>query len=80
MSQIYDLEDKVAVHDANFAPIESGATASKAYTTGQYIERPDGLYKVTADIASGGSFTVGTNISKTTIAAELLAIIAQLNT
>ena len=64
--------DKAETSD--LAPVENAATASQAYTTGAYIERPDGLYKVIADIASGGTFTVGTNIEKDTVGAELVAL------
>ena len=56
---------------SNFSNIEDGDTASKAYVIGDYITRNGALYKVIASIASGDNFTVGANISQTTISAEM---------
>ena len=54
---------------------ESGrTTASRAYTTGEFFYKDGKMYKVLASIASGATFTVGTNISETTLFAELTAL------
>ena len=54
---------------------ESGrTTASRAYTTGEYFYQDGKMYKVLTSIASGATFTVGTNCSQTTIFAELKAL------
>lgn len=53
------------------APIEDGTTASQAYTTGQYFMHNNIFCKALANIASGATFTLNTNYSETTIAAEL---------
>ena len=53
------------------ASIESGETASKAYSKGEYLVKDEILYKVTTDIAKGDALTVGTNIDMTTIGGEL---------
>lgn len=45
----------------NFAPIEDGATVSRAYPAGDYFLHEDVLYKTTTDIASGGAIIIGTN-------------------
>lgn len=55
------------------APIENGATASKAYTTGQYFLHNNVFCKAKTAIASGATFTLGTNYEETTVAAELYA-------
>ena len=54
---------------------ESGrTTASRAYTTGEFFYMDGKMYKVLTSIASGATFTVGTNISETTLFAELTAL------
>ena len=52
------------------APVES-AQVSKAYSVGQYLIYDYTLYKVTSNIASGGTITVGTNVTATTLASIL---------
>lgn len=59
---------------SNLATIESSTTASQAYTTGDYLVLNGQLYEVIADIASGETLTVGTNISATTVGTELTAL------
>ena len=54
---------------------ESGrTTASRAYTTGEFFYKDGKMYKVLTNIASGATFTEGTNISETTLFAELTAL------
>ena len=54
---------------------ESGrTTASRAYTMGEFFYKDGKMYKVLTSIASGATFTVGTNISETTLFAELTAL------
>ena len=55
-----DAEDEMFA--ANIAPVETSPTTA-AYTTGEQIIFNGVLYDVTADIASGGTLTVGTNIA-----------------
>lgn len=67
----------MTVHKAQATVIcsqEEGTTASKSFSVGDLIYRGNVLYKVTAAIASGDSFVVGTNIATTTIEAELAAV------
>lgn len=52
------------------APVES-AQVSQAYSVGQYLIYDYTLYKVTSAIASGGTITVGTNVTATTLASIL---------
>lgn len=54
---------------------ESGrTTASRAYTTGEFFYQDGKMYKVLTSIASGATFTVGTNCQQTTLFAELKAL------
>ena len=56
------------------APIENGATASQAYAVGKYFLRNNQFCKAKTAIASGATFTLGTNYETTTVAAELYAL------
>lgn len=58
-----DLENDSGFVDSDIiAPVEATSTASQAYTVGQYFINSLGqLCRVTVDIASGGTITVGTN-------------------
>lgn len=55
----------------NFAHYESTATASRAYAVGEHLTYNGYLYRVTAEIASGGTITVGTNVMQTTVGDEI---------
>ena len=68
------INEVVKENQSMIAPVEDGDTASKAYAQGSYLIRNGVFYKVTSAIASGGTFTVGTNISATTVATELMAL------
>lgn len=49
-------------------------TASRAYTAGEFLYKDGTIYKVATAIASGATFTIGTNIVATTLFAELTAL------
>lgn len=57
--------------NSNLATIESGTTASQAYTVGDYLVYNGQLCKVISAIAQGDTLTVGTNIEVTTSGGEL---------
>lgn len=57
------------------APVEKTTTASKAYAVNEFLIIGDKLYIVTANIASGGTITIGTNVSETTIGAQITALL-----
>lgn len=59
----------------NIAPVEITNKASTNYNAGDYIVMQGTLYKVTTTIARGETLTNGTNITPTTIADELKALI-----
>jgi hypothetical protein len=56
------------------AGIETEFKASKAYAVGDMLIIGNDLYKVSASIASGATITVGTNVTKTTVAEQLIAL------
>jgi len=58
------------------APIEDGATASQAYATGKFFYRNGSFCKAKTAIASGATFTLGTNYEVTTVAAELFTALS----
>lgn len=69
-TKVADIEEALPskVEESNIAPVENGSTASTSYSVGALIMRNGTLYKVISNIASGGTFTVGTNIQATTLA------------
>lgn len=56
------------------ANIETEMKATKNYTANDLIIANGNLYKASSNIASGATFAVGTNVTATTIAAELASI------
>ena len=57
------------------AQVETSPT-THAYSSGDYLMYNYQLYKVTSSIAVGGTLTVGTNITATTVMSELLSLTA----
>jgi hypothetical protein len=53
------------------APTENKATASRAYSAGQYFLKGNQFCKALTSIASGATFTLNTNYTVTTVASEL---------
>lgn len=60
--------------DSNIANVEDTTTASQPYTTGEFVVVEGQLYKVTASIATGDTFSVGTNIETDTVGSEITKI------
>lgn len=60
--------------DSNVATVEDTTTSTHAYAKGDYVVVEGQLYEVTAAIAVGDTFSVGTNISVTTVGDELVQI------
>lgn len=56
------------------APVESSYTATQNYAIGDYLIVDYKLYKVTTAITSGATITEGTNVTATTIMAEIQAL------
>jgi hypothetical protein len=81
-SRIDALEDEfneeITVLSENIAPAETG-TATQNYAAGSYLMLNNRFCKVTAAIATGEQIIVGSNVQYTTVAEELMAILAQIN-
>ena len=61
-------------NQAQLATVEASTTASKAYSAGEYLVLGGVLYKVTANIAQGGTIVTegaGKNVDLATVGAEL---------
>lgn len=56
------------------APTEATNKATRNYTVGSFLIMNNTLYKVTSAIANGGTITVGSNVTATTIMQEILAL------
>lgn len=54
--------DDVLAPKTDIATVESGTTASRPYSVGELVYVSGTLYRVKTAIASGATFTVGTNI------------------
>ena len=76
LDDVATLETEVdtKADEAYLAKVESGATASRAYSVNEFMVRSDGLYKVTANIASGASIT-SSNTTKVTVGEILTALL-----
>ena len=55
------------------ATVETGSTASQAYTKGAYLYFNNRLCKATTAISSGATLAVGTNLSNVSLGSELSA-------
>jgi len=63
--------DDVLAEKSDIGNIESGTTASRAYSVGELVYYNDSLYDVITPIANGATFTIGTNIKATNISDKL---------
>lgn len=54
------------------AGVETGLTASQTYSAGDYFILGQKLYKAITNIATGATFTLGTNCEETTVGTELI--------
>ena len=61
------VNGKVMPTTSEIATVETTTTASKAYAVGDLLIYNGTLYKVTSAISSGGTITIGTNVSATTV-------------
>lgn len=69
--QVAQLKQDLSESKSIIAGVEASATATKNYSIGDMLIVGNNLYKVTAAIASGGTITEGTNVTATTVEAEL---------
>lgn len=66
-----DTLDEGKADKTDIATVESGTTASRAYSVGELVYVSGTLYRVKTAIASGATFTVGTNIEVTSISEQI---------
>lgn len=59
--------DDILAEKSDIGNIESGTTASRAYSVGELVYVSGTLYRVKTAIASGATFTVGTNVEVTNV-------------
>lgn len=62
-----DTLDEDKADKTDIATVESGTTASRAYSVGELVYVSGTLYRVKTAIASGATFTVGTNVEVTNV-------------
>lgn len=62
------VTDKLA---KNTAQIETAGTATNAHSAGEYVMISNALYKVTASVAKGDTWTIGTNVTVANIGSEI---------
>jgi hypothetical protein len=72
--ELGDLADDILGISADIAGVESAMTATKNYSKGDLLIAAGDLYKAAADIAYGATLTPDTNVTATTVAAELAAL------
>ena len=63
-----------ALLEGDLATVQSSSTASRAFTKGEYLVLEGQLYKVTTNIANGGTITPGTNVSSCSAGGELTSL------
>ena len=66
----------ITITKALIAPVLDSMVADTALVVNDFRIVGDTLYKVTAPIASGGTLTVGTNVTITTIGEQITALLA----
>ena len=81
---IQDTGAAIAAGDADTramtAPDAPGYIAGRNFTAGEFLTVGAKLYRVTANIANGGTVTPGENVTETTVGEQLAALWAALNT
>ena len=68
------VEKKVNAQRNMIAGVEEAMTATKNYSVNDLLIVGNTLYKVTAAVSSGAALVVGTNVTETTVAEQLLAL------
>lgn len=58
----------------NTAQIETAGTATSAHSAGEYVMISNALYKVTASVAKGDTWTIGTNVTAASVGSEISSL------
>lgn len=72
---IADIRKDIGLAKSIIAPVLDSMVADEALSVNDFRIVGNTLYKITADIASGGTLTVGTNCEATTLAEQISAIL-----
>ena len=73
-----DVLSRFTKHAGDIATVSASPTTQN-FTAGEYLINNDQLYKVTSNISSGGTITPGTNVSSTSVGAQLKSLNDSLN-
>ena len=65
---------KIAANTKNTAQIETAGTATNAHSAGEYVMISNALYKVTASVAKGDAWTIGTNVTAVNVGSEISSL------
>ena len=65
------LADQASQLAKNTAQIETAGTATNAHSAGEYVMISNALYKVTASVAKGDTWTIGTNVTAASVGSEI---------
>ena len=68
------IDSKIAASKSIIAGVETAMVATKTYATGDMLIVGDDLYKATTAITPDETIAVGTNVAKTTVAEQLIAL------
>jgi len=68
-----DVLSRFTKHAGDIATVSASPTTQN-FTAGEYLINNDQLYKVTSNISSGGTITPGTNVSSTSVGAQLTSL------
>lgn len=68
------VEKKLRAFQSILAGVEDSSTASKNYSANTYLVFNDDIYRVTKAITAGETIEEGVNVTKTTVAEQLLAL------
>lgn len=80
-NRVIDAQLKTKATQAQLATVEASTTASKAYSANEYLVLGGVLYKVTANIAQGGTIVTegaGKNVDLATVGGELSGLNSKL--
>lgn len=70
-AKLNGVADQASQLAKNTAQIETAGTATNAHSAGEYVMISNALYKVTASVAKGDTWTIGTNVTATNIGSEI---------
>ena len=65
------VADQASQLAKNTAQIETAGTATNAHSAGEYVMISNVLYKVTASVAKGDTWTIGTNVTAASVGSEI---------